>query len=91
MKRVYGLAVHDWKRISGPSSRVADRRPSVGPWPGQARGVLMLNGLGTRGVLVGPAAAKCLVAWWLDGEELPDEMRATRFKSVRGQALGFQE
>ena len=68
-----------------------DRRPSVGPWPGQARGVLMLNGLGTRGVLVGPAAAKCLVAWWLDGEELPDEMRATRFKSVRGQALGFQE
>ena len=68
-----------------------DRRPFVGPWPGQARGVLMLNGLGTRGVLVDPAAAKCLVAWWLDGEELPDEMRATRFKSVRGQALGFQE
>lgn len=68
-----------------------DRRPTVGPWPGQARGVLMLNGLGTRGVLVGPAAAQCLVAWWLDGEALPEEMRATRFKSVRAKVPGFQD
>jgi len=59
-----------------------DRRPSLGPWPGQPRGVLMLNGLGTRGVLVGPAAAGRLVAWWLDGEEVPEDMRPTRFKGV---------
>lgn len=42
----------------------------------------MLNGLGTRGVLVGPAAAGQLVAWWLDGEEVPEDMRPTRFKGV---------
>ena len=68
-----------------------DRRPTVGPWPGKAHGVLMLNGLGTRGVLVGPAAASCLVAWWLDGVEVPEEMRATRFKSVRANLPGFEE
>ena len=68
-----------------------DRRPTVGPWPGQPKGVLMLNGLGTRGVLVGPAMATHLVNWWLDGVELPPEIRATRFKSVRQKAPGFQD
>ena len=67
-----------------------DRRPTAGPWPGQPKGVLMLNGLGTRGVLVGPAMAKHLVAWWLDGTDLPPEILATRFKSVREKAAGFQ-
>lgn len=68
-----------------------DRRPTVGPWPGQPKGVLMLNGLGTRGVLVGPAMATHLVNWWLDGVELPPEIRAARFKSVRQKAPGFQD
>ena len=68
-----------------------DRRPTVGPWPGQPEGVLMLNGLGTRGVLVGPAMATHLVNWWLDGVELPSEIRASRFKSVRQKAPGFQD
>lgn len=68
-----------------------DRRPTVGPWPGQPRGVLMLNGLGTRGVLVGPAMANHLVHWWLDGISLPPEVRAERFKTVRAAGHGFQE
>lgn len=68
-----------------------DRRPTVGPWPGQPRGVLMLNGLGTRGVLVGPAMANHLVHWWLDGISLPSEVRAERFKTVRAAGHGFQE
>ena len=68
-----------------------DRRPTVGPWPGQPRGVLMLNGLGTRGVLVGPAMATHLVNWWLDGVELPPEIQASRFKSVRQKVPGFQD
>ena len=68
-----------------------DRRPTVGPWPGQPRGVLMLNGLGTRGVLVGPAMANHLVKWWLDGISLPSEVRAERFKTVRAAGHGFQE
>ena len=51
----------------------------------------MLNGLGTRGVLVGPAMAKHLVQWWLDGISLPPEVRAERFKTVRVAGHGFQE
>ena len=51
----------------------------------------MLNGLGTRGVLVGPAMANHLVHWWLDGTPLPKEVRAERFKSVREGGFGFQE
>ena len=68
-----------------------DRRPTVGPWPGQPEGVLMLNGLGTRGVLVGPSMAKHLVSWWLDGTTLPPDIQATRFKLVRESAAGFQD
>ena len=68
-----------------------DRRPTVGPWPGQPKGILMLNGLGTRGVLVGPAMATHLVNWWLDGVNLPPEVQASRFKSVRQNVPGFQD
>ena len=62
-----------------------DRRPMVGPWPGKSEGVLMLNGLGTRGVLVGPAAAESLVNFWLDDTPISPEMRPDRFKSVRAR------
>jgi hypothetical protein len=34
--------------------------------------------------------AKHLVSWWLDGTNLPPEIQATRFKSVREKAAGFQ-
>lgn len=68
-----------------------DRRPTVGPWPKQGPGVLMLNGLGTRGVLIAPSMAKHLVSWWLDGVELPKEVLAERFKSVRMSSIGFQD
>ena len=57
-----------------------DRRPMVGPWPGQPTGIAMLNGLGTRGVLVGPMASHWLVEWWLNDAEIPQEMRSNRFK-----------
>ncbi|MGB0510569.1 MAG: NAD(P)/FAD-dependent oxidoreductase, partial [Flavobacteriales bacterium] len=40
-----------------PVSR--DRRPAVGPWP-QKRGLFVFNGLGTRGVLIGPRWAESL-------------------------------
>lgn len=51
----------------------------------------MLNGLGTRGVLVGPAMATHLVNWWMDGVDLPAEVQASRFKSVRQMVPGFQD
>lgn len=41
-----------------PVSR--DRRPAVGPWP-QIDGLYLFNGLGTRGVLIGPRWSQHLV------------------------------
>ena len=71
------------KHEAGLRPASPDRRPMVGPWPGQPKGVLMLNGLGTRGVLVGPSAALALVRWWMDGVPIPEEMDLSRFKAVR--------
>ena len=79
------------KHQAGLRPASPDRRPTVGPWPGQPRNVLMVNGFGTRGVLVGPSMAKHLVAWWLDNEPLPEAVRASRFKSVRTKVFGFQD
>ena len=41
-----------------PVSR--DRRPAVGPWP-EIDGLYLFNGLGTRGVLIGPRWANYLI------------------------------
>ena len=71
------------KHEAGLRPASPDRRPMVGPWPGQPKGVLMLNGLGTRGVLVGPSAALALVRWWMDDGPIPEEMDLSRFKAVR--------
>ena len=60
-----------------------DRRPMVGPWPGQPEGLAMINGLGTRGVLVGAAAALNLARWWLDGADLPTEVDPRRFRGFK--------
>ena len=73
------LEAHD----AGLRPASPDRRPMVGPWPGQREGVAMLNGLGTRGVLVAPTASQRLVDWWLDGAAIPDEMRSDRFKGFQ--------
>jgi len=50
-----------------PVSR--DRRPAVGPWP-QKRGLFVFNGLGTRGVLIGPRWAEFLCDI-VEGESQP--------------------
>ncbi len=68
---------------SGLRPASPDRRPMVGPWPGQPSGVAMLNGLGTRGVLVGAAASDALVAWCLDGQALPGDIDPRRFKGFK--------
>lgn len=60
-----------------------DRRPMVGPWPGQPEGLAMINGLGTRGVLVGASAALHVAHWWLDGADLPPEVDPRRFRGFK--------
>lgn len=55
-----------------------DRRPLVGELDSD-QGVYIFNGLGTRGVLVGPYCAEQLMHS-LEGEELDREINATRTK-----------
>jgi glycine/D-amino acid oxidase-like deaminating enzyme len=49
----------------------------VGPLAGHP-GVFTLNGLGTRGVLIGPAMARQLVEYLIDGETLSKEVQPSR-------------
>jgi len=58
-----------------PVSR--DRRPAVGPWPG-ITGLHAFNGLGTRGVLIGPRWAKSLVDHLEGVSQLPEIVRPER-------------
>lgn len=57
-----------------PASK--DRRPYAGPL---SPGLYTLNGLGTRGVLIGPAIASQLAAHILDGKPLPSEVHTNRY------------
>ncbi|MDA0882814.1 MAG: FAD-dependent oxidoreductase [Bacteroidetes bacterium] len=55
-----------------------DRRPLVGPIPNRER-TYIFNGLGTRGVLIGPYCALALVAHLSNKAEIPAEMNVQRF------------
>ncbi len=52
------LAIEAHEVGERPVSR--DRKPAVGPWP-QIDGLYLFNGLGTRGVLIGPRWSEYLV------------------------------
>ena len=57
-----------------PASK--DRRPYAGKI---SENTYILNGLGTRGVLIGPATAVHLVRYIMDGKELPHEINTDRY------------
>ena len=61
-----------------PVSR--DRRPAVGPWPHQP-GLFVFNGLGTRGVLIGPRWAECLCDIVAGKAQPPDTVDPVRLIS----------
>lgn len=63
---------------AGIRPTVADRRPLVGRHP-EHKGLYVLNGLGSRGVLVAPYAAHCLYRNIAFGEPLPPAMDCGRF------------
>ena len=65
-------------QVAGIRPTVPDRRPMVGQHPEHAR-LFVLNGLGSRGVLVGPYAAQKLAALILEGKPVPPEMDISRF------------
>ena len=65
--------------IAGIRPTVTDRRPLVGQHPLHAN-LYVLNGLGSRGVMIGPYAASRLFRYIEYNEALPAEMDIARFK-----------
>jgi len=66
-------------QVAGIRPTVADRRPLVGMHPKHAK-LAVLNGLGTRGVMIGPTVAKQLYNCLENQAELPDEINIKRFE-----------
>lgn len=65
--------------FAGVRPTVKDRRPLVGTHV-DSKSIHILNGLGTRGVMLGPAMAKALFEWIESGIPLPKEINIDRFK-----------
>ncbi|MDG1571908.1 FAD-dependent oxidoreductase [Robiginitalea sp. M366] len=65
-------------QVAGIRPTVPDRRPLVGQHPDHPQ-LYVLNGLGSRGVLIAPYAAACLWGLICEGRPLPPEMDAARY------------
>ena len=66
---------------AGIRPTVSDRRPLVGRHPNHQK-MYVLNGLGTRGVLIAPAMAEALYAFIETDAPLPKEIDISRFSAV---------
>jgi glycine/D-amino acid oxidase-like deaminating enzyme len=62
-----------------PSSK--DRKPMIGTHPKVSR-MHIINGLGTRGVMIAPAMAKELFQHLIFGSEIDKEASILRFKNI---------
>ncbi len=72
----------DYEVISqeaGIRPTVADRRPLVGRHP-ERKNLYLLNGFGSRGVMIAPFASKALYDFIEKGEALPADMNIDRFR-----------
>lgn len=65
-------------QFGGIRPTVKDRKPLVGKHP-DYQNIFILNGLGTRGVMIGPTVAKQLYNYMENKEELPKEININRF------------
>ena len=64
--------------VAGIRPTVKDRRPLVGVHP-KYQNLAILNGLGTRGVMIAPTVAKELYNHLENGEDLRNEINISRF------------
>ncbi len=67
------------KQVAGIRPTVKDRRPLVGRH-GEYDNMYILNGLGTRGVMIGPYVAKKLYHYIEDSQVLNEEIDIKRFE-----------
>ncbi len=63
---------------AGLRPTVPDRRPLVGTHP-TYQNLSVINGMGSRGVVMAPSAAKALVSHLIDNEPLPEEIDIKRY------------
>lgn len=71
------------EHFAGVRPTVNDRRPLVGHHP-EHKNLYVLNGLGTRGVMLGPWLAKSLFEFIEQGVALDDQINIKRFYKKRG-------
>ncbi|WP_298416646.1 FAD-binding oxidoreductase [uncultured Kordia sp.] len=68
-------------QVAGIRPTVIDRRPLIGMHPVHSN-LIVLNGLGTRGVMVGPTIAKQLYDHLACQKELPSDVNIKRFEDL---------
>jgi len=84
LEKLEGLVTCDFEVVNqraGIRPTVSDRRPLVGRHPNHQK-MYVLNGLGTRGVLIAPAMAEALYAFIETDAPLPEEIDISRFSAV---------
>jgi glycine oxidase len=81
LERLIGCDYEIVDQRAGIRPTVVDRRPLVGQHPSH-KNMYVLNGLGTRGVLVAPSMAKALYDSIEKGASLPAEIDISRFVAV---------
>ena len=64
--------------VAGIRPTVADRKPLVGVHPSHDH-MFVLNGFGSRGVLIAPTASRLLYNFIENGQPIPPEMNINRF------------
>ncbi|ARV06673.1 FAD-dependent oxidoreductase [Polaribacter sp. SA4-10] len=78
LKKVINVKYTIVSQSAGIRPTVAGRRPLVGIHPKNPQ-LVVLNGLGTRGVMIAPTVAKNLFNHIENGEKLDDEVNIKRF------------
>ena len=79
LKKVINVPYTIVSQSAGIRPTVAGRRPLVGVHP-EHKQLVVLNGLGTRGVMIGPTVAKNLFNHLEKGEAIDEEVNIKRFK-----------
>jgi len=81
LKKVINVPYTIVSQSAGIRPTVSGRRPLVGIHPDYAS-LIVLNGLGTRGVMIAPTVAKNLFNHIYNGESLDEEIDIDRFKHL---------
>jgi glycine/D-amino acid oxidase-like deaminating enzyme len=78
LSRSVGSGYKVIKRRAGIRPASQDRRPILGQHP-EWKGIYLLNGLGTKGTLLGPYFASQLIGHMVDGTPIDDEVNVSRW------------